>query len=151
MQLQLAIGPRYAGETISVTALRGEERVQTDITLVDKLPAYRDPFLGILPLREPKTAEPEGIAVRYVYPNSPAAKAQVQLGDRLVKMGETDIKSRAAAIAALAAASPGDELQIGVLRKSKLVSLKLTATELPVSLPGDLPPAREESAEAPAA
>jgi serine protease Do len=43
--------PRYAGETIHVVVLRGEERLERDLTLVATLEPYAHPFLGFLPMR----------------------------------------------------------------------------------------------------
>src|SRR6266446_9679906 len=56
-QLKHALGPLYAGDKIHLVALRGEKRVEADVELVDKIPPYEYPFLGILPMR-PFAGEP---------------------------------------------------------------------------------------------
>jgi serine protease Do len=52
--LRMALGSRYAGESIRVTAKRGEENIQRTISLVGKMAPFRHAFLGILPLRPVK-------------------------------------------------------------------------------------------------
>ena len=147
MQLQLQMGRRYAGEKVELVALRDGTQVKHEITLTDQLPAYQDPFLGILPLRT-SAEKPDGIKVRYVYPDSPAAMAKMEIGDVITKIGETETPVRAQAIAALNSFSPGDEVALTVKRGEKTLDLKLTAARMPTKIPGDLPPARAEEKEA---
>ena len=51
MQFQTALGPRYAGESVTVTVRRNDEAHQFQIELMDTLPPYGRAFLGILPDR----------------------------------------------------------------------------------------------------
>ena len=74
VQLRQVLNPKYAGDTIQVVVARGEERIERSLQLVDKLEPYQRPFLGMLPMRNPAGGEP-GVIVRYVYPESPAARA----------------------------------------------------------------------------
>jgi S1-C subfamily serine protease/predicted esterase len=78
------LGPKYAGEKVAVTVKRGnEEKTLEGLELMGGVPPYRHPFLGILPVRD----DPElGVAVREVYPDSPAAKAGIKAGDRVMKI-----------------------------------------------------------------
>ena len=46
------ISRRYAGDKLKLAVLRGTERLERELTLVDKIPAYQPPFLGVLPMRE---------------------------------------------------------------------------------------------------
>src|SRR5690606_28195549 len=54
-QLRFQVATRYAGDTLNVTIRRGQgddaKEIETQITLADKLPAFRHAFLGILPPR----------------------------------------------------------------------------------------------------
>ncbi|HEY1783893.1 MAG TPA: trypsin-like peptidase domain-containing protein, partial [Pirellulales bacterium] len=117
VQLKHLLGPHYGGDKVRVVVLRGKDRIERTVELVDKLNTYAHPFLGILPMRpfaikspaEKKPAESKpaenkttdtapadkeasdktpaakaptekavddlGVAVRFVYPDSPAAKA----------------------------------------------------------------------------
>ena len=45
--------------------------------------AYAQAFLGVLPMRDDPGP---GVEVRWVYPNSPADKAGVKVGDRIVRI-----------------------------------------------------------------
>jgi serine protease Do len=51
--LRFALGTRYGGDSIEVTAERGEEKMKRTLTLAATLPPFRHAFLGILPLRPP--------------------------------------------------------------------------------------------------
>ncbi len=93
-QVKELVSPRYAGETIKLVVLRGEERLQREITLVETLQPYAHPFLGLLPMRDSATAE-KPLVVRYVYPGSPAEKAGLKAGDRVMAIGEEKIAHRA--------------------------------------------------------
>ncbi|MCS7046277.1 MAG: PDZ domain-containing protein [Gemmataceae bacterium] len=84
-QIQHILGPKYDGDKISLKFRRGnEEKVINELTLVAQLQSPAHPFLGILPLRD----DPElGVEIRYVFPKSPAERAGLKPGDRIVKHG----------------------------------------------------------------
>jgi S1-C subfamily serine protease len=82
------LGPRYESDTIALKFRRGnDEKTVAKLDLIStKLAKYQHPFLGILPLRDdPKL----GVAIRYVFPKSPAEGAGLKAGDRIVKFGRT--------------------------------------------------------------
>ena len=54
--MRFALGTHYGGDSVRVVAMRGDERLERTITLVDKMPTFKHAFLGILPLRP--AAEP---------------------------------------------------------------------------------------------
>jgi len=60
--LRFQIAPRYAKDRLDVTIRRGKgkdaEEIETEVALVDKLPAFRHAFLGILPERSAREAAP---------------------------------------------------------------------------------------------
>jgi S1-C subfamily serine protease len=86
-QVLHAVGPKYEGDKISLKFKRGgKDMAATDIALVSvaKSKIYQHPFLGILSMRDdPKL----GVAIRYVYPKSPAEAGGLKPGDRIVKYG----------------------------------------------------------------
>lgn len=137
-QLKHALGPKYAGETVQVVALRGEERVAVDIKLIDKLAPYEHPFLGVLPLRLTTTP---GVTLRYVYPEGPAALAQLQAGDRIVALDETEIKDTAALADALAASEVGKTIVVKYLRGEEARQANVTLGSQPNTIPAELPAA----------
>ena len=57
-----------------------------EVKLTDKIEPYVAPFLGILPLRHAGENKPQGVVVRYVYPDSPAAAVGLEPGDRLLSL-----------------------------------------------------------------
>jgi serine protease Do len=80
--IKQALGRKYAGDKVKIVVRRGKSNIAAETTLADVLPPYEPGFLGILPARvagEQKT----GAAVRYVFANSAAAKAGIEVGDRI--------------------------------------------------------------------
>ncbi len=158
--LRFALGTKYGGDTVHVTAKRGDERLQKDIELVGELEPFRHAFLGILPLRQ--AAEPEladadkqadkdkenapadssmGVVVRMVYPGSPAAAAGIQAGDRIVKIDEAKIDSIKSAIGAMNNVVPSSNVAVRLFRDGKPIEMTLVAARLPTSIVSELPPA----------
>ncbi len=84
-QIQHLLGPKYEGDKIALKYRRGQEVVSVaDLVLVGWLQAYGHPFLGILPMRDdPKL----GVEIRHVFAKSPAERAGLKIGDRLLKIG----------------------------------------------------------------
>src|SRR5260370_6068275 len=114
----------YEGDKITLKYRRGDKDVSVpDLELVGAMAAYAHPFLGILPVRDdPKL----GVAVRYVYPKSPADLAGIKPGDRIVKVGRPDgplasftgqKPGRDEFVDMLSALRPGMEIKLEVVRK----------------------------------
>lgn len=84
-QLKHVLGAKYEGDTVSLKFKRGkEEKSVANIVLVSTAQSEAPAYLGILPMRDDPAL---GVEVRFVFPNSPAAKAGLQAGDRIVKYG----------------------------------------------------------------
>src|SRR5205085_1318811 len=83
------LGGRYEGDTVSLKVQRDKETVEIkEAKLGSAVAAFNQPFLGILPMRD----DPEpGVEVRFVFPDSPAAKAGIKEGDRLTKIGPNEM------------------------------------------------------------
>jgi serine protease Do len=147
VELRHALGPRYAGDKVEVVALRGAERLERQIELVAKLTPYEHPFLGILPLRDPGD-KAAGVAVRFVYPDSPAATAGFEPQDRIIEFENKTVENRNALIDMIAAEQPEKSVTLEVSRagNSRAVSLKLA--RLPESIPQELPAAHGDVAAA---
>lgn len=165
-QLKSQLNPRYAGDTVHVVALRGEERIERDLQLVDKLLPYDRPFLGILPVRQPiseptvaappaagapATEAPEQpVVIRYVYPDSPAAQAGLSAGDSIVAIADHTIRGRDDLADRLAAADVGDKLVFKVQRESETLAPEATLAVQPTVIPADLPAASQAVSRLPA-
>lgn len=151
------IHQRYAGDTVELTVARGEEKITAAVELVDHLDPYRRPFFGMLPLRaaaEIEKAEgdadeePRGVAVRWVYPGSPAEKAGIQRGDRIISVDGQQMIDLASLTQRLAAQEIGVPLELGVARGNEELNISLVATTEPAeALAAELPPPHGELAE----
>lgn len=134
------LGPKYEGDKISLKFKRGDKTIDVaNLELAGTLAVYAHSFLGILPMRDdPKL----GVEVRYIYHASPAAKAGLNEGDRIVKLGWAarplspftgQKRGRDELVDLLNLVSPGTELEMEVVRKDgkKTETLKAILDELP--------------------
>ncbi len=145
-QLQHALGPKYEGDTVSVTILRdGKEQELKGLVLTAAVTAYSRPFLGILPMRD----DPEpGVEVRFVYPKSPADAAGIKPGDRVMKFAPASVSALApvtggrAMLARMVGGLPaGTEVKVELKRKDsgKTETLTLKLGPQPADVPEKLP------------
>jgi S1-C subfamily serine protease len=81
-----------------------------------------------------------GLVVREVAPDSPAAKAGLKDGDRIVQAGDRQIRSINDLKDALAGQIPGDKIAFKVMRDGKEQSLTVTLGKEPTG-PAEAPPA----------
>jgi S1-C subfamily serine protease/predicted esterase len=142
VQVRHALGPRYAGDKVRVVVTRGKEnaeRIEAEIELAEKLIPYDQPFLGLLPLRDPAEG---GVVVRYVYPGSPAAEAGLKTGDKIVALGETAVATAAELRNVVANLEPKAKATLKIERGGETLTIELTPASLPTEIPADLPPAR---------
>jgi YidC/Oxa1 family membrane protein insertase len=91
-------------------------------------PRYRDlddrhGYLGHVLLGAPDGG---GARVDVVGPGTPAARAGVQVGDVIVRLGEHGVLGPESLADALAATKPGDSVELTVRRNDKLLSLTAT-------------------------
>jgi S1-C subfamily serine protease len=84
-------------------------------------------YLGILV--GPAEEGSAGVLVREVTADSPAAKAGLKSGDRVVKLGDEDVADVEKFLRSVAAKKPGDRLVFGVLRDGKEQRLTVTLGE----------------------
>jgi serine protease Do len=148
-QLKHQIGPLYAGDQVRIVALRGEGRIDREVELIDKIEPYVAPFLGILPMRPVGKDADQGVVVRYVYPDSPAAAVGIMAGDRLQSIDAQKIERLETVSEKFQTLSPGETVAIEVRRGGETLLLKPQLATLPETLPGELPPAHAAVADAP--
>ena len=134
-ELRHVLGPLYGGDTVKLVAMRGDQRMEFDPVLVDALPVYEHPFLGILPVRE----EPETVKIRWVYPGGPAEKAGLMAGDTLVKLNQQPIQGISELRDACASIEPGQTVQLEYTRDGETKSADITLETLPTEIPQELP------------
>lgn len=144
-ELRHALGRYYAGESVPTTVLRGTERITATLTLVAKLEPYAHPFLGILPRRVPAQGPNgellPGVPVRWIYPESGAAKAGLKADDRIVACGGMAVASVRELQDRVSANEAGQKVSLTVIRGAETVAVEIVATALPEEIPADLPPA----------
>lgn len=160
--LQFALGPKYSKDKIKLKILRGEkEETFENVELGSSLSAYIQPFLGILPMRDDPN---EGVEIRYVFPDSPADKAGLKAGDRIMKVPSprglppgspelSPVTGRDALSAAMLGLQPNADAKFEVKAKAdgkvKKVSVKMSIVtdELPSDTP--LPSSVEKALQKP--
>jgi serine protease Do len=96
--------------------------------LVGKQPEEALHPRGSLGLELGEAAE-GGLKVVRALPGSPAAKAGIESGDRLVRLRDRDVATVKAARDAVAEVRPGDQVPLAIRRGRETRELTLTATE----------------------
>ncbi len=151
VQLKAEIARRYAGDTVRFAVVRDEKRIEWEVPLVAELDPYQHPLLGVLPMRGAGGNEekPDGVVVRFVYPNSPAATAELRPGDRLVSIDGHPVSDAEELRRQISGRSVGDtvELEIRSQGKTRKAEVKLAAQSEDMP-PTTLPPAHEASGRA---
>jgi serine protease Do len=134
-----AIGNKYAGEEITLTAKRDDKPITKTIKLVEELTPYESGFLGILPIREaagPQAAA--GVGVRFVYPESPAAKAGLETRDRILKFNEEAVASALELTDKVSRVMPGEKATLVYLRGDKEETAEVELVSIPDTVLGEL-------------
>ena len=142
-EFKRAITGRYAGDEIAMTLRRANVaeangRYDVTITLVDELPEYEFPSVGLLLAAD--------ATVRRVDENGPAA-GQVAVGDRITKIGETEVATAAEAIDAIDRGMVGREIAIAVSGKGGERTVTLTTAAIATDLPDTIAPPQLEAIE----
>jgi serine protease Do len=96
-----------------------------------KAPAATRVFLGVGLQATAKNATPAGIVIREVRPDSPAAKAGLQPGDIITKVGDTEVKAAKAVADIVRSHKGGDKLLIHFIRNGKEETREVMLTEGP--------------------
>lgn len=142
-ELKEQISRRYAGDTLRLVALRGNQRIECQVELAAEIAPYVRPFLGILPMRSRPAHQPTGVVVRYVYPGSPAEKAGLRAGDRIVRFAGQEVKDAADLRQLVAEREPNQTVEVVFRRNGQAAKAEVSLSRVPEEVPGErLPPAR---------
>ncbi|MCA9092020.1 MAG: PDZ domain-containing protein [Planctomycetaceae bacterium] len=143
-EIRQAMGQKYAGESVAIRFKRGEETNQLDLRLVDELPPYDMPSVGIL-LKKPVSNE-TGVSVRGIVPDSPAAKAGIQPDDVIVAWNDQPVSGIDELKSELYSRIPGDEVSISIKHGDQTRKLNLAIASAAVQAPVKGPLLRPASA-----
>jgi S1-C subfamily serine protease len=102
----------------------------------DDQPQGQRGFLGVF---VSPSQNDKGLMVGDVTPDSPAAKAGLKRGDRIVKMDDKDVRDAETFLQAIAGKKSGDQVKIGVMREDKEETLTATIGERPNRFQGGEP------------
>ena len=141
VQLRHALGKHYAGEKVTVSVLRGEQRVEAAIELVDHLEPYEYPMLGVLPMRG---TGGEGVEVRYVLPGGPAEKVGLKRGDRIAMTDDKAAANVETLQQLVAAHDPEQPLKLKIKRGEEMLDLEVKLAPLSPDVPANMPDATPE-------
>lgn len=114
--------PRVRGERGSQAPERAANRPDAPRSETGEDAAPRGVRLGIVPVED----DEPGILIDEVQDGSPAAKAGVKAGDRLVRIGKLDINEFDDAVVAVSKLQWGDETTLGIVRGEKALELKVS-------------------------
>lgn len=125
-------GDRPPGDMQAMNALGGLSKVAA--ALLGKQPEEELLPRGFLGVELADGGGPGGVRVARVLPGSPAAKAGVRDGDRIVRVADREVTGPKEARKAVAEVKPGDRVALGVRRDRKggdaaVLSLTVTAGE----------------------
>jgi serine protease Do len=148
-QLLDEVNRRYAGDKLTITLLRGDEKLVREIELIDHLDPYQRAFLGILPQRTGSAADANGVIVRYVYADSPAAKVSLQAGDVIMGLADKPVKSASDLVEIMAAAEVGKAAPLEVRRGEETLHVEVTWQAEADAVPAELPAAPDLEGEPP--
>lgn len=140
VEMKHVLGPLLAEETIRVEYERDGRILSSTVDLVGELLPYEHAFLGVLPTRTAvdTTSPDEGVRIRYVYPDSPAAAAELKPGDAIVALNDLPTVDSEALRTAIASFEPGAEVRIGLVDANR-PSLSLVLRDIPQAVPAKLP------------
>lgn len=148
--VKVALSRRYAGDSVRISVRRGDEQIEKEFSLVAELQPYAHPLLGVLPLRS--GGAELGVAIRFVYPDSPAEKSGLKPGDVITSAGGTQVGDAAALRSLLDQHKPDESFEIAYLRGGTAQKTDIVLARLPDEAPGGpLPPAYADQNAEPAA
>lgn len=139
-QFRQVLGNKYEGDKLKLKIKRGDKEIDLpNLELTGPPGSHVLAFLGIVPMRDDGTA---GVEIRFVFPQSPADKAKLQAGDRIVKVENRPILVRNQLLSLLDLQAPGAQLKLEVKRKAgdKTETVTVTLAEMSADVPEELPP-----------
>ncbi len=145
-QVRQVLGSKIEGDKLSISVKRGDQTLKSDITLAGELKPFEAGFLGVLPVREainePQDGgqkRPVGVGVRWVYPDSPAAKIELKPRDRIVKFRDQAVTSATQLSDLVSRVRPTEKAVLVIQREGKEQTLEVTLGTVIDEIPATLP------------
>ena len=145
-----------AGEEISLRLRRGDEELKIDVRLASRpvtnrgqrdrviapeSPPGRGAFLGVA-VSERST----GLHIARVLEESPAARAGLHPGDRILRLSDVEVRSLAQIDGALSGLRPGAQVEIAISREGKTLEIVVTLGSRPGPAPvGETAPETQDA------
>jgi serine protease Do len=107
---------------------------------VYKRQPYDQPFLGILPRRD-VDEQADGIVVRHVYEQGPAAQGGLQPGDKITGVDDQDLATTSELRGQVAGLEPDQQVEVRYTRDGQPGKANVVLGRLPTAIPASLPPA----------
>ena len=139
-QIRHVMGNKYAGENITIKVRRDKEELLREMTLVDKLVPYESAYLGVLPVRDGVLKPEPGVGIRFVIPDSPAAGAALERGQRIVRFNDAEVSNPATLLDLVSRLRPGDKAHLAVQAGNEKREIDLTLAAIPARVPLELRP-----------
>lgn len=124
-QILAALGPRYAGDSVSIQARRDNQVLNITATLVAEIEPFQPKFLGILPAHD----SPD-LQIASVIDDSPAQKAGLATGDKIVAINGNAVQSLPDLLHEIVGLEVGTEISIGLIRHGNEQTAKLNLAEM---------------------
>ncbi len=144
-QFKHAVGPMYAGDMVRFLVARGDEELSFELTLVAELPPFEVPAIGVViedvndlvfQREGDELIRFEGVRIRHVFDDSPAAKAGLRTGDRIGRLGDFEIGDCASFRSTLVLSAVGDQIEIEFVRDGKTRMANLSIGLQQSTVPG---------------
>ena len=145
-QVKIVAGPLYAGEKVTLRVKRGNEEIEAEFELTDELVAFDSPFLGVLP-ELIADQDAGGVGIRFVLPDSPAANAGLQKGNRITKINDAEVNDASELLAQVTERSVGDKVKITFTVDGEAKDAEVELTRVTEEIAADVPPAVMEPGE----
>jgi serine protease Do len=140
--LRHVMGNKYAGDKLQLKFKRGDEELERELLLVNKLVPYESAYLGVLPAREQAGAQaPPGVGVRHVVLGGPAEGSGLARGDRIVKWNGSDVASAEALADQVSRQRPQEKARLTVASPGGTREIEVTLGSFPPIVPLELRPA----------
>lgn len=127
-----AVGRKYAGDKIGLTVTRAGVSRDFELTLVESLPVYQRPWLGII---AQGTERPVGLRVVRTLEGGPAAEAKVLPEDVIIGLASKPIRSAMELERALDEMPIGEVVSLDVRRKEESLAIPVTIAPFPKARP----------------